>query len=560
MFKQSLKFFLLYTLLLLLISNLQAQFVPVTVTGFNQDGIAESGTSSLTNTSLAMDAFPASNKVMYTLGFRTSAGLGGGGLPNNGTITDAAGSYQLAPFDANNVLLLQRNQNADLTLSSPASFGTIRILAFTTEGTSLVNIKLYFSDGSITNAVTGYSLGDWFNGTTNLVLSGFGRCTRATPASGADGYSTNPRMYFIEIPLTCADRNKVLQKINFANLTTAGSNAPYPNSIFMAVSGKTTSPTNISAAITQATCSNNGAATLTITGTSTPYAVSWNTNPVQTGLTATNLTPGNYVATVTDANSCVSTLPVAITLTNNLTMNNKADTSICFGASFNANIISNASAYSWTPSTGVSNSTIANPVLSPTITTTYTVTGTAGSCTINKSFIVNVAQAINVNAGPDASILSGSSTQLMGAGPVGTYAWTPATGLNASNILNPVASPVATTTYTLRITTAGGCTNTDNVLVTVIPYCIKPLNAFSPNGDGINDKWFVTNGNCTKNIKAMVFNRYGTKVYESNDYKNTWDGTYKGKALPDATYYYTLQFTLLNDAVISSKGDVTILR
>ena len=560
MFKQSLKFFLLYTLLLLLISNLQAQFVPVTVTGFNQDGIAESGTSSLTNTSLAMDAFPASNKVMYTLGFRTSAGLGGGGLPNNGTITDAAGSYQLAPFDASNVLLVQRNQNADLTLSSPASFGTIRILAFTTEGTSLVNIKLYFSDGSITNAVTGYSLGDWFNGTTNLVLSGFGRCTRATPASGADGYSTNPRMYFIEIPLTCADRNKVLQKINFANLTTAGSNAPYPNSIFMAVSGKTTSPTNISAAITQATCSNNGAATLTITGTSTPYAVSWNTNPAQTGLTATNLTPGNYVATVTDANSCVSTLPVAITLTNNLTMNNKADTSICFGASFNANIISNASAYSWTPSTGVSNSTIANPVLSPTSTTTYTVTGTAGSCTINKSFIVNVAQAINVNAGPDASILSGSSTQLIGAGPVGTYAWTPATGLNASNILNPVASPVATTTYTLRITTAGGCTNTDNVLVTVIPYCIKPLNAFSPNGDGINDKWFVTNGNCTKNIKAMVFNRYGTKVYESNDYKNTWDGTYKGKALPDATYYYTLQFTLLNDAVISSKGDVTILR
>ncbi|MEI7472911.1 MAG: gliding motility-associated C-terminal domain-containing protein [Chitinophagaceae bacterium] len=560
MFKQSLKFFLLYTLFLILISSIQAQFVPVTVTGFNQDGIAESGTSSLTNTSLAMDAFPASNKVMYTLGFRTSAGLGGGGLPNNGTITDAAGSYQLAPFDASNVLLVQRNQNADLTLSSPASFGTIRILAFTTEGTSLVNIKLYFSDGSITNAVTGYSLGDWFNGTTNLVLSGFGRCTRATPASGADGYSTNPRMYFIEIPLTCADRNKVLQKINFANLTTAGSNAPYPNSIFMAVSGKTTSPTNISAAITQATCSNNGAATLTITGTSTPYAVSWNTNPVQTGLTATNLTAGNYVATVTDANSCVSTLPVAITLTNNLTMNNKADTSICFGASFNANIISNASAYSWTPSAGVSNSTIANPVLSPTNTTTYTVTGTAGSCTINKSFIVNVAQAINVNAGPDASILSGSSTQLIGAGPVGTYAWTPATGLNASNILNPVASPVATTTYTLRITTAGGCTNTDNVLVTVIPYCIKPLNAFSPNGDGINDKWFVTNGNCTKNIKAMVFNRYGTKVYESNDYKNTWDGTYKGKALPDATYYYTLQFTLLNDAVISSKGDVTILR
>ncbi len=560
MAKQLLKFIPLHLLFLLTLNNLHAQFVPVNVTGFNQDGIAEGGTSSLTNTTMSLDAFPASNKVMYTQNFRTSAGLGGGGIPNNGTITDAAGTYQLAANDANNVLLLQRNQNADLTLLTPASFSTIRILGFTTEGSSLVNIKLYFSDGSITNAVTGYSLGDWFNGTTNLVLSGFGRCTRATPASGADGYSTNPRMYYIEIPLTCADRNKVLQKINFANATTAGNNAPYPNSIFLAVSGKATTPTTVSTAVTPASCSTTGSATLTITGTSNPYSVSWNTNPVQSGLSATNLAPGNYIATVTDVNNCVSTYPIVINLTNNLTMNNKADTSICFGASFNANIISNASSYSWTPTTGVSNSTIANPVLSPTNTTTYTVTGSTGTCTINKSFTVTVAQAINVNAGPDATILSGGSTQLNGAGPAGTYVWTPAIGLNASNILNPVASPATTTTYTLRITTGGGCTNTDAVLVTVIPYCVKPLNAFTPNGDGINDKWFVTNGNCTKNIKAMVFNRYGTKVFESNDYKNTWDGTYKGKALPDATYYYTLQFTLLNDAVVNTKGDVTILR
>ncbi len=157
-------------------------------------------------------------------------------------------------------------------------------------------------------------------------------------------------------------------------------------------------------------------------------------------------------------------------------------------------------------------------------------------------------------------MLSGTAVQLNGAGPAGTYLWTPSTGLSSTTILNPLATPAVTTTYLLRITTQAGCTNTDDVKVTVIPYCLKPLNAFSPNGDGINDKWFVTNGNCTNNIKVLVFNRYGSKVYESNDYKNTWDGTYKGDPLPDATYYYQINFTLIDGSVRTLKGDVTILR
>ena len=99
------------------------------------------------------------------------------------------------------------------------------------------------------------------------------------------------------------------------------------------------------------------------------------------------------------------------------------------------------------------------------------------------------------------------------------------------------------------------------MLVTVIPYCVKALNAFSPNGDGINDKWVVTNGgNCTKKISVLIFNRYGNKVFESENYNNDWNGTYKGKPLPDGTYYYTIRFILLNDEEVSFNGDVTILR
>jgi gliding motility-associated-like protein len=281
---------------------------------------------------------------------------------------------------------------------------------------------------------------------------------------------------------------------------------------------------------------------------------------VQTGNTATNLTAGNYTATITDANGCISTSPVTITLTNNISMSSRLDTSLCFGASFSPNLSSNASSFSWSPTTGVSNPALLNPVLNPTLTTTYTVSGVLGSCTISRTFTVNVLQAITVNAGNDVTILTGSSVQLQGAGPAGTYLWTPSTALSSTGILNPVASPIATTTYTLRITTAAGCTNTDDMTVIVVPYCVKPMNAFTPNGDGFNDKWLVTDGPCVTNVTALVYNRYGARVFESTDYKNTWDGTYKGKPLPDATYYYKLVFTLISGKVIHASGDVTLLR
>jgi len=572
---------------------------------------------------------------MYSTNCRTVNNYPVGGLQDNGTITDAAGSYQMASYSANNALLLQRTQSGSLTLTTPAKFNNIRVLALTTEGTSLVNVVLTFTDGSTANVLTNYALPDWFNNTTNLVISGFGRVTRATPATEPDAYPTNPRMYYINVPIACADKQKNLQRISFTNVTTAGTNAPYPNSIFFAISGIGNNQ-SATANINNATCSGPGSATLTLNGFVNPVSVSWNTVPVQTGVTATNLAPGSYQATITDGNGCTTVVPVSITLNNTLTMTAHADTSICSGASFNANTVSNATSYSWSPVTGVSNPAISNPVLSPTSTTTYTVTGTTGSCTISRSFTVTVQPAVTLtlhadtticsggsfnantisngtsftwtpaaglsnaaianpvvsptsttlysltarlgnctitksfrvtvlpgvsaNAGPGASLFEGESYQLQGSGSAGTYLWTPSTGLSATNILNPVAKPQVTTTYVLRVTNAQGCTATSNVTITIIPFCVDPRNAFTPNNDGYNDKWLITTGNCLLKAVVKVFNRYGSPVYESENYQNDWDGTYKGKPLPDGTYYYVIRYTLINQRQVERKGNVTILR
>jgi gliding motility-associated-like protein len=623
-------------ILFLFHENVYSQsYTPVVVSGFNHDVIAETGTSSLTTTTIPLDGVTVSNKVMYSNTFRTTNGFGGGGIADNGTITDAAGTYQLAAYNGSNALLLQRTQTGDLTLGTPAKFSFLRVLCFSTEGTSLINVKLTFSDNSTTNVLTNYALGDWFNGTANLVLSGFGRCTRATPASGADAFPSNPRLYYINIPISCADKQKQLQKINFTNVTTAGTNAPYPNAVFFAVSG-IANTTTITNNITNATCTGNGSVTLNLSGFVQPVAVIWNTTPVQTGLTATNLQAGNYQASITEQTGCVTIQPVTIGLTNSLTMTSRSDTSICSGVSISANTSSNATTYSWLPTAGVSNPAIANPILTPATTTTYTVTGTTGSCTVSKTFIVTVQSpvtlsvhadtsicgnalfnantisnansftwlptsgvsnpaianpvlsptttttysvtartgnctnvktftvtvlpALTVNAGPRSSILAGSSVTLQGSGSAGTYLWTPPTGLSATNILNPVAKPTVTTTYNLKITNAQGCSNSSNVTIEVLPYCIKPMNAFTPNKDGFYDTWFITNGNCLKRATVLVYNRYGRKVFESQDYKNNWDGTYKNKPLPDGTYYYVINYELLNGDIVLKNGNVTVLR
>jgi gliding motility-associated-like protein len=172
-----------------------------------------------------------------------------------------------------------------------------------------------------------------------------------------------------------------------------------------------------------------------------------------------------------------------------------------------------------------------------------------------------VVPGASANAGPDAIILQGDSYQMVGTATVGTYLWTPSSGLSATNILTPVANPIVTTTYTLNVTSPQGCIASDAMVLTVVPNCVKPLNAFTPNGDGVNDTWFVTETfACISKITAQVYNRYGAKVFESNNYQNKWDGTRDGKPLPDGTYYYVLNYTLINGKTVAFKGNVTILR
>src|SRR6187401_305709 len=169
----------------------------------------------------------------------------------------------------------------------------------------------------------------------------------------------------------------------------------------------------------------------------------------------------------------------------------------------------------------------------------YTYAGT-NNCSNYIEQTINVNPTPNALAGPDKTVLEGGAVQLtpaLNAGFPVTYLWTPSTGLNNPNAPDPLASPVDDITYTMKVTSDKGCTTSDQVSVKVLRKPEIP-NIFSPNGDGIHDRWVISFLESYPGCTVEVFNRYGQRLYYTVGYTTPWDGTVNGKPVPIGTYYY----------------------
>jgi gliding motility-associated-like protein len=124
------------------------------------------------------------------------------------------------------------------------------------------------------------------------------------------------------------------------------------------------------------------------------------------------------------------------------------------------------------------------------------------------------------------------------------YLWTPSTGLSNPNIANPVATPANDQTYIVLVTNSTGCTNTDTV--TVFNKRASSLarympNAFTPDGNGINDCYGLKNWMYIRKLQFFIFNRFGEQVFATANPNACWDGTYKGKPALAGTYVYVIK-------------------
>lgn len=140
-----------------------------------------------------------------------------------------------------------------------------------------------------------------------------------------------------------------------------------------------------------------------------------------------------------------------------------ADQTICLGSTASL-LATGGSSYLW--STGATTATIN---VSPLVTTSYTVRIFNNSgCSIVDTVVVNIFNDPSLSAGNDTAICLGGSVQLQASGAL-QYFWTPATGLSANNVANPIASPSQTTEYIVAGLTSSGCVSLDTILVTVNP-------------------------------------------------------------------------------------------
>jgi len=178
-------------------------------------------------------------------------------------------------------------------------------------------------------------------------------------------------------------------------------------------------------------------------------------------------------------------------------------------------------------------------------------------------------QTFNIFVNP-TPIISGKRNLTIAAGervtlePLGislnganlTYKWTPALGLDRTNVANPVASPAKDTQYMLTITSANQCETVALFNITVLQQPVT-YNTFTPNGDGRNDTWEIPNMEDHPKAVVEVFNRNGQRVFYSLGYPVPWDGRYNGTDLPAATYYYVID---LKDGKKPLSGPLTIIR
>ncbi len=253
-------------------------------------------------------------------------------------------------------------------------------------------------------------------------------------------------------------------------------------------------------------------------------------------------------------NITVFPLPVAVV---------KNDTSLCSGDSVligGPQVSGNT--YLWSPTNNIINSSSPDPLFKlntdkdTLLKYVLTVTSSDG-CISKDSVQVTVHPKPIANAGNDTVILKGSSITLNGMSG-DTYSWSPVDFLSKTNVFNPVSSPDHSITYTLTVSTVYSCWDTSDIYIRVFERPAVFPQAFSPNGDGEND-FIGAYGVELNNFNLLIFNRWGKKVFETNNVFDHWDGSFDGNPQGVGTYVYVMTGSY-NGNEFKDKGNFTLLR
>jgi len=309
-----------------------------------------------------------------------------------------------------------------------------------------------------------------------------------------------------------------------------------------------------------------------------PYSFIWNTG--NTNNYVDNLCAGSYYVTVKDANNCVEYAKINLEQPDTLKVNVSVKTIPC-GDNLCENIAyatvrggKKPYSYMWINGTDIKDVNIMGDSIKYNICqgdNILIVTDNVGCDTIiHFSVIVppyDSSLKFNIyKTDTNSIILKYQPITLYINGPSDMeYIWEPHNTLNTNKGKEVIARPYSNTTYYARITDEKGCIRyTDSIVIYVKdvicgePYIYIP-NAFTPDGDNINDILFVRS-NIIQDIYFAIFDRWGEKVFETRDITKGWDGRYKNRLVSPAVFDYYLEVTCFGGEKYFKKGNVTVIR
>ena len=238
------------------------------------------------------------------------------------------------------------------------------------------------------------------------------------------------------------------------------------------------------------------------------------------------------------------------------------DGGICRGDEFDISASGGdpQSSFSWIPAQLVNQANSDNTYAFPVETTTFTVYVTdSNGCTASDQLTVYVGQPPYVDAGPDRDVEWLDEVRLFGSTSAEEFWWTPEENLSCSFCSFPEVLSAEPGWYVFHAADENGCVGVDSTYLDVY-FPVYVPNTFTPNNDGDNDVFFVQ-GERLDGYILTIYNRWGERVFYSEDPEEVWDGTSKSGThlCPDGVYLYTLRYEDSRSALLL-KGHVSLLR
>jgi gliding motility-associated-like protein len=279
---------------------------------------------------------------------------------------------------------------------------------------------------------------------------------------------------------------------------------------------------------------------------------------------------GNYTATLiaTSILGCIDTMIKPFTVHPLPVASVQGDTFACQDDP--VQLIGNStlpSTYVWIPADGLDEPTSRTPLASPSATTIYSVVvidANNGCRDTSAGHLLEIFPNLTGMAGPDTLILPGDTVSLFVGHnlPVTGYFWYPDPTLSCDTCREPWVNPYRTTTYFVEIEDTVGC---DKIVLKVLVEVndevrVAVPEAFSPNGDGINDLLFVQGWGIKELLDFRIYNRWGELVFRTSDIKEGWDGNYRDRPQDIGSFVYVATVRSYSDREVTAKGSFTLLR